>query len=221
MPEQTIIFLRSLILFFQMAAALTGLLLINKWKTTAMKLFIFYLLIITVCEIAGYYLGQKEMYIAKGYLYKYGVLPFEFFFFSFFFFQILSSKKSRTMIAAFVILFSISWIFETIFLDNQNLPFSSLSYSVGNVFLLVYLFNYFNQLTDSEKILSFYKEPLFWVSVGLLVFYLVSFPYYLIFNTIAKNYYRSIYLPYHLIVIFLNYLMYSIFTFAIICTKPK
>lgn len=218
--EQTIILLRSLILFFQIAAALTGLLLIKKWEKTTIRFFIIYLVVITTCEIAGYYLGKNELYIAKGYLYKYGVLPFEFLFFSFFFYKILATAKSRQLIATCVVLFLISWVFETVFLDDKNLPFSSLSYSVGNLFLLIYFFMYLNFLTDSEKLLSFYRDAVFWVVVGLLIFYLGSFPYYLVFNTIAKNYYKSIYLPYHLIVIFLNYIMYSIFIAALICTKP-
>lgn len=219
--EQTIILLRSLIIIFQIAAALTGLLLMNKWKTTPVRYFIIYLFVIALCEIAGYFLGENHLYITKGYLYKYGVLPFEFFFFSFFFYKILDSKISKRVITTCALLFLLCWIFEIIFLDNQYLPFSSFSYSVGNLFLLIYIFSYFNCLAVSEKILFFYKEPFFWITAGLMIFYLGSFPYYLIFNTIAKNYYRTIYLPYHLIVIFMNYLMYSIFTFALICTKPS
>lgn len=221
MSEEKIILLRSLIKFFELAAALTGLLLWKKWKISLIKYFVLYLLVICFCEFTGYFLTKGNMIVAKGYLYKFFVLPFEFSFYTFLFYKTLNDCVSKKIISVCYVSFILCWLFEILFLDKSSLPFSSFSYSVGNIFLLLIIFRYFSLLIKSNQLLSFFQEPIFWISIGAMIFYLGSFPYYLLFNTLAKNYYKDIYLPYHLIVIFMNYIMYTTFICTFIWTKPK
>jgi hypothetical protein len=221
MKESTIVFLRTSILLFQFIAALVGILLYKKWKGTSIKIIIQYLLIILMAESIGYLLGVYKLYTYNNMLYKYLVLPFEFFSIAYFYYSIALTTFQKKSTQFLAVLFTICWLIELFFLDNITLPFSSFSYSIGNVFFLIFVFNYGHQLLQSERLIQFYKQANFWISFAWLLFYLLSFPYYLLFNILAKQYYQSIYLPYHIIVIFLNYIMYSIFIGTLIWTKPR
>jgi hypothetical protein len=221
MSEQLIIELRYCIKYFELAAAITGLLFWKKWKHTEIRYLVIYLLIITLSEFTGNLLGRYNLYEAKGYLYKYFVLPFEFLFVTFFFFKISILPGKKKFFGGFTIIYVCAFIIERLFWDGIKLPFNSFSYSIGVVIFLSYIFSYLKNLVQSDELLDFYKLPSFWVVTGLFIFYLVSFPYYLLFNFLVKSYYKEIFLPYQVIVIFLNYIMYSIFIFNFIWTKPR
>jgi hypothetical protein len=221
MTEEEIIFFRSLIKFFEMAAAVSGLLFWQKWRVSPIRFLIIYLVIICLTEFTGFFLGKEGMYTAKNMLYKYFVLPFEFTFFLFLFGKHLPDVLSKKILRWSFIMFILCWISELLFIDKNWMPFSSFSYSAGNLFLLIIIFRYFAVLIKSEKLLLFYKEPQFWISAGALIFYLGSFPYYLLFNSLVKNYYEELYLPYHIIVIFLNCFMYGVFSITLLWAKPR
>jgi hypothetical protein len=221
MKESTIIFLRTAILFFQIVAAIVGILLYKKWKNASIEIIILYLVIIVLAELMGYSLGILKMYHYKNVLYKYLVLPFEFFSVAYFYYSIAINKFQKKSTLMLAVLFTICWLIELLFLDNISLPFSSFSYSIGNLFFLIFVFSYGYQLLQTDEFIQFYKQANFWISFAWLLFYLLSFPYYLLFNTLVQHYYKTIYLPYQCIVIFLNYIMYSIFIATLIWTKPK
>lgn len=219
MLEQLIIDLRPLIKYFELGAGLIGLLYFNKWKKSAFFVLPIYLIVISCSEFTGAWLrdiGRMDYYYI---LYKYFVLILEFITPVFIFSKsnLLNKKWLRLMI----VLFFLCWLAEVIFLTNSKLPFTSLSYSMGNIFLTIIIFMYFRQLIYGDGLLTFKQDSYFWYSVALLIFYLGSFPFYLLFNTLAKKYYLEIYLPYYLVVIFLNFIMYSLFAAMFIWTRPK
>lgn len=61
---------------------------------------------------------------------------------------------------------------------------------------------------------------LFWISLGLLIYYLGAFPYYGMRNVLAKEY-KEIYITYGYIIYVLDILMYVMFTISFIWGKPN
>ncbi len=221
MSEELIIELRYAIKYFELLAAVAGIIYLKKWRNDATRYLVLYLLVITAAEFLGNWFGRIEMYSAKNYLYKWFVLPFEFTFFTFFFYKIVKIQHQKFIFLMLVSVFICCFAFEKIFLDNVKLPMNSFSYSVSVIIILFFIFCYLKNLIRSSEILNFYKSSIFWIVTGLFIFYLISLPYYLLFNSLVKYYYKEIFLPYQLLVIILNYIMYTIFTANFIWTKAK
>lgn len=219
MLEQLIINLRPFVKYFELGAGLIGLLYSTKWKKSPFIILPFYLIAISCSEFFGAWLrdtGRTNYYYS---LYKYFVLILEFI--TPVFIYLRSGLLSKKWLGTIAAIFFLAWLAEVIFLTNSKLPFTSFSYSVGNILLSIIIFMYFRQLISGNQLLAFKRDPYFWYATGLLIFYLGSFPFYLLFNTLAIKFYKDIYLPYNLIVIFLNLTMYTLFSAMFIWTKPK
>ena len=72
----------------------------------------------------------------------------------------------------------------------------------------------------SDQVLNYRNSRMFWISIGLLIFYLGSLPLYGVWNTLAKNY-PAVFNTYWMVLINLNYLMYISFSISFIWGKQK
>jgi hypothetical protein len=146
------------------------------------------------------------------------IIPFEFLFFSWLFYKNLYKKP---IVIWGSCLYIFAYLLEHIlFKFKKDYFFFSFSYSIGNIILLIFILMYFYKLTYSERILFFYKEKMFWVALGCLIFYLGTFPYYGIFNLLLKNHYELL-VSYTWVEIFLDYTMYLLFAASFIWGKEK
>ena len=86
--------------------------------------------------------------------------------------------------------------------------------------MLILILSYFFQLVTSNSILNFKNNMLFWVCLGMLLYYLGTFPYFGLRNTFATNF-QDVFNTYTYIAYFLNALMYLMFTISFIWGKPN
>ena len=216
----TIQILRWLLNSVEIVSVIAGFLCWSKLKGTYWKWFPFYLLFIAAAELTGKYfslMGWKELNLG---LFNYLVIPVEFLFFYWLFYQ--SFKKSNYNWLPFfsTVVYLVCLLFDYLFLSKKQLWFLSFSYTIGNLLLLVLIFRFYYKMVTTDAILSFKENRLFWVSSGLLLFYLGSFPYYGLLNTMSHNY-PALCTTYRYVVIVLNILMYLMFTFSFIWGKPN
>jgi vacuolar-type H+-ATPase subunit I/STV1 len=89
---------------------------------------------------------------------------------------------------------------------------------LGSIFLIISILFYFIELLKSEKILVFHRLLLFWISVGLILFYAGTIPFMLKWNGYML-------IPgvhdLFLIVYILAITMYLIFSFGFIWSKKE
>nr|MBK9653417.1 hypothetical protein [Bacteroidota bacterium] len=138
-------------------------------------------------------------------------------FISWFFYKTLPAKfKTLPVISA--ALYCATLAIEKYNFDNADYFFESLSYTVGNLFILVYIIIYFIDLVRSENILKFNQLTTFWIALGMLIFYLGTFPFYGLYNELTKN--LVIFIPAAWVATSLNYIMYLMFTVGLIWGKP-
>ncbi|WP_299256074.1 hypothetical protein [uncultured Aquimarina sp.] len=78
--------------------------------------------------------------------------------------------------------FIINGFYENYFDQSQSLP-----YIIGAIFLLITIILYFIEILNSEEVLSAKKNLLFWISVGLLIYYVGNIPF-----RILRNYYAEV-----------------------------
>ena len=174
--------------FLELLASITGFAYWKNIKDTYWKWFPVYLLVIVISELIGVYLshGLKNSDL-NGILYNYFVIPLEFLFFIWLFAKYFESPNERRWAIGGAIIYSVSWIIEILFPKKKAVWFMSLSFTIGNIVLLILVILFFIRLVNSEKILHFKRSMMFWVALGVLIFPL-TFPFYALRNTLYIDY---------------------------------
>ncbi|WP_298500132.1 hypothetical protein [uncultured Algibacter sp.] len=218
----------------EILASVTGLLLYKKYKSTDVKFFIWFLVYLTVCDTLGNYteyihdggilnflegsiIDQSYCYWWYTTFWKIGAIMF----FAFYYRKILEKKlfKKIIQICSYIFL-TFSIIFIVLNWDDFFNKFFPAISVLGAVIIFLCTVFYFIEILQSEKILTFYKSINFYVSTAIFIWWLVVTPlvFYDIYMSNAD--WNFIFLRWQ-IYLFVNILMYSTFTFALIFCKPE
>lgn len=210
--------------FFELAAFLTGLACWKKYAGTYWKYFILFLGLICWNELLSWVFVKlmHDKPLNKNFFTYYGI-PLQFIFYFWLFYRQFLNKGYERLRLMPVIAFAIyvaSFFLELILLpEGTQKWFTSVSYTVGNLLLLVLILLYLLRFSRSAEIVHYKTSNMFWVSVGLMIFFLGSFPYYGLVNTLQK--YRQAFLQYWYLSFFFNYTMYIFFSISLLWGKPK
>lgn len=181
----------------------------SYWKS-----FPVFLIVLGVLDESGSIVSKHFGQVYVTYYYTLFIIPFQIIYFLW----ILNKnmKTDRRLHYLGLVLYFSSVIAEILIYRNNKSPyFMSLSYTVGNLVLLANILRYFYQLSISEKILTFFQERMFWISLGLLIFWLGALPYYGIFNFLYDSY-PGIFTFYYPFMMLFNYTMYTCFLVSFI-----
>jgi hypothetical protein len=175
--------------FFELLACLVGFANWHKIKNSYWKFFPMYLALIFISEIGAEYLYHilRLNYVSNN-IYFFFTMPLQFFFFFWLFSKWYHNLKERNWAYLGAAIYVVSWMAELLYLGESNLNLLSFSYTIGNIVLLVLILQFFIIFVKSDKILFYYHEPMFWVCLGLLIFYLMSLPFFGMWNTLRKQY---------------------------------
>ncbi len=204
----------------ELLACLVGFFYFKKLKNTYWAVFPFYLLFIVLAEYLGGYLRLQHKLLAANHFYNYLEIPVEFLFSFWLFYKAFKSTKYKWLPLACAITYLVSWAVDNAYLIGTRFAFYSFSYMIANVVMLVLLLFYFIQLVFSDAILTFRENMMFWVCLGMFIYYVGCFPYYGLRNTLAVNY-PLLYMKYSYLEYILNCTMYLLFTFSFIWGKPN
>lgn len=217
-------------------SAVTGLIYYKKYKHTNAKYFIWFLVYILFFEIlAGYTslvenhesLYDVKLYL-KGTIFEKNYWVYNLFwnilstlFISFYYLKVLKSKKYSFVVrcATYIfVLFSIGYVTFNMddFFYSNVIPIKIAAVSV--IFLCIMF--YFIEILNGDKILTFYRSFNFYVSTALLIWWLVTAPVMFYQIYFSKADWNFVFLRWQ-IFLFANFFMYSMFTVAIIYSKPE
>lgn len=199
-------------------AFIFGFLYFKKVKGTLWQYFPFYLLFILVGETLGYISKIKNDIVLNRALFQYIVIPGEFLFFFWLFYTSFSHKWQKYFSLGSSLIYLSILILNSVLVKNKVFAFFSISYTVGNLLLLIQILIFYLQLVSSNELLNFRTNRLFWVSLGLLIFYLGTFPFFGLIHVLYKSHYE-VYLVYKNIVMVLDSVMYIMFAISFIWGK--
>ncbi len=213
--------------FAELLAAVIGTIYFYKYKHTSLKYFLYLLWYITITEFFNWYIDENNitslLYIDdKGKEYNYWLINIldtvSFLVYYYIYFKWITDKKFKSWIKRFAILYVLLSIVNWRFVQNFFTELQSYLFIVGAIFLIISILFYFIELLKSEKIVVFHKNLLFWVSIGLLIYYAGNIPFAAEYNGYALI--SGIH-DLFLIVYILAILMYLIFTFGFIWSKKE
>ena len=216
----------------EILAAVTGLILFKKYKHTAAKYFILFLVYVIFIVFGGmysYYVVNNGIFsFLKGTLIEKNFWWFTIFwdigavtFFGWYYLKILRNKWHIKFLSVSLYVFIIVSVL-TILLSLPDffikpLPIISV---MGGIIILQCVFFYFLEVLQGDKISNFYKTLNFYISCVILVFWLIKTP--LVFY---EQYYRLLDMDYvrlrNFINLFVISFMYLTYTLALIWCEPE
>lgn len=211
---------------FELIAAISGSLYYKKVRDKRLRIFVHYLWLTFAVEVLGSYSYlmlnnydyqwfialKNSPFCANRWLYNiYSYLAMGFI--SIFYYNFMNTYKTRVTILATMGAYSVFTILYYTLTDaffKTTLPYH---FTISVAIICLYVLLYFLQLINSDKILYFYKMPSFYISVGLLLWYLCVIPLF-IFN----DYFKAINVDFlefrYLLLLFINLCAYTCFAFG-------
>ncbi len=217
--------IRDFVVYSELISAIVGTIYLYKYKNTYLKYFLLLLWYITVTELIGGYIVENKILVyidENGLVYNkwlHNIRRFVTFIILYYiYFKLLQTKVFKKWIKIFAIIFSIIYVLNWIFLQNFIKESPEIPQVLGSIFLVISILFYFIELLKSEKIMVFHRLLLFWISVGLLLFYTGTIPFMLKWNgyMLIPGVHKLF-----LIVYILAITMYLIFTFGFIWSKKE
>lgn len=223
-----------LVISLEFTAAFAGLYHLKKYKTgTYTKYLVYVLFFVAITELLCTYST-----IAKASEFKYfGFVegtPFQrnywihnvqlivtfSYFINYFRSRLRRGFLSRFM-SVLIWTFAITAIINLFVTDVYFTSISKYTYITGSIFLMVSILVYYFELLQSDNLLNFNKSLTFYVSVGLLIYYLSITPLFIYnnyYNSESSKAFNNFYL-YTLAVA--NVIMYGTFTLGFLLCKPN
>ncbi|ANF50127.1 hypothetical protein A0O34_06210 [Chryseobacterium glaciei] len=196
-------------------AALISVLYYNRIKNQYWKYFVFYLIFIFLCEAVGKW-GGKFMDYDKAAFYNYFVIPVQFTFF-YWLYASKSFGKPKLFITLSLV-YLLSFIPSELLFSTDKVMFS-LNYTLGCLILMILVVMEYYQQVNSSNILNFNKNPMFYINLGVTLFYIGTLPFWTFFAFIKT--YREIYDIYFAYFLISGIIMYLLFSISFIWGKQS
>lgn len=214
----------------ELIAAVAGSIYYIKTRDYKIKPFVWYLWIMVIVETIGMY-GyilqynfDNEIFIwIKNSVFCYNSWLYNLFnlatilLFGVFYNKLIKSKIDKNIIKLIIILYVIFSVLYFVFSGGFFIKSIPYDFLLSTFVVFVFVMLYYKQLLNSEKILFFYKSPYFYISSGLLLWFLCVTPLFIFdayFYEINQSFieFRSLYL------LIANIFLYVCFTFGFLYT---
>lgn len=207
-------FLQKGTVFSEGLCALVGWLYYAKLKDTYWKYFVWYCSVIFFNELFSYFVLDYYPYFRKYFYNWYGV-PIQFLFFFW-----LYAKKVLQMNRLFtvsVVLYFTTFI-STLFYGEKHELINSIGYILGCLLLLIMCVLEFNRQIRSDDIVNFKSNKMFYINLGVILFYTGTMPFYSFYMEIHQ-YSKVVYQGYSYFSLSADILLYLLFTASFIWGK--
>ena len=186
------------------------------YKDSPLKFLPFILLFTVVTEYLGLFV-KKVFQDANFVIYNIYYLLY-FLFFLYVFLKVIRGKKFKRCIEIGIGLFVIFYLRDLIFTNIYQTSFA-LSYIVGALVLIFCIILYYIEILQSSQVLIIKNDLLFWISVGLFLFYIGYLPIKILrtwFYEIGEFFLVLLLIQYSLITV-----MYVFFLIGFLWMKKK
>lgn len=189
-------------------AAIISLIYYNRGnKDGYWKYFSIYLILMFLSEAMGKW-GHLLVEYDKPKFFNYFVIPIEFLFF--YWLYAAKALGKPKLFYALSALYLLSFLPSEIFFTTKKVIFS-FNYTFGCLILMVLvIMEYYRQINSSE-ILNFSSNKMFYINLGVTLFYIGTLPFWTFFSLITKyEELYNVYFNYFLISGIIMYLLFSI-----------
>lgn len=174
LADDLISLLQNLTLYLETITAIFASVFYYKYRESYLKYFLLFSWYTVINECLGKFILQV-LELNNHIIYNVYLLIFFTYFLSVYS-HFLLKKKFKICVKYFIIIYLITFIIG-MFYENYFTQFQLRSYIIGSSVLIVSIIFYFIEILNSEKVLYVKQDLLVWISVGLLMFNIVTIPY--------------------------------------------
>jgi hypothetical protein len=208
----------GLIKYFELVTGIVGILCYKKYSNTFLRYFLYVLWLVILVEFTVSIL--KRHYGISPNNFVYNVLTsVQYVYYFLLYYKIISIDKYKRWVKGFLITFIVSVVINFVWFQKLHVTaaFHSYTFTFGAILLIVTIGLFLVEILNTEKVLYFKRYLMFWISVGLFVFYTGIIPFVLSLNllpallssdSLAINFFT------------LNVVMYTCFTIGFILSRP-
>lgn len=169
----------------EMLALLTSILCFKRIRNTPLLLFIPYLTLVVTTEMLGKYWGSTNNISLNIKLYNVTTV-LEFLFFYYLFYQCITKQIFKQLIIYFSVFYVTATVINQVFIQGFEV-FHSYTMLLGTIIIIVFVFFYFYDAFERKEPLYLLKEPMFWISTGIFLFYLGDFTFNLMLPYLSRH----------------------------------
>lgn len=208
--------LRTLGIIFQLITAVIGSIYFYKYKKTVLKYFLIVLWYVGINDVLGVIL--KNYFNVESVTIMYNIYYLVVFNYLMFLFRnYVSNLNHKRCILIFIILYTLSSIINSFF-ENYLEEAATMPYIIGASFVIVSIIFYYIDILNSEKVLYVNKNLLFWISIGVLIYYCGNIPFRIVRNYVGGLAGASIQ---YLVLLILTFVMNTCFIIGFIWSNNK
>jgi hypothetical protein len=167
-------------------------------------------------ELTGLYI-RGVMGIPNTRLFNF-TIPVEHFFYTYIFYKNFKTAAFRNIAGGFLVFIPLFALFNMTFIQG----FSNLNTNIllaGSCIMILLCCLYFVDLFRRDEEIVLVREPMFWITTGLLVFNMGELSYNLFMDYILKNRHDAKALLFLSIISVLIYVLYTIISIGLLCIK--
>ena len=207
--------LLKLLLFLEFISSFVALIYYNRIKKTYWKWFVLYLVVLFLSDYFIDYI-VKVVCLKKQQFYAFVNIPLQFLFF--YWLYAYKSLKRKELFWVFFLLYVLSFVPVELYFAKLKVVYS-FNYIIGSFLLMILVFLEFRKQIKNDDILEFKQNKMFYINVGIMLFYVGTLPFFGLYNLLLKE--PEIWNIYYLYFLLSNCLMYLLFTASFIWGKPK
>lgn len=186
----------------------------QKVKNTYWKWLVFYLVFIAVQELYFKY-NDVLLTVPKKYYFAYLGIPIQFLFL--FWLYAIKSLNYKSVFCIFSVVLMLTVIPIEIY--NELKTVNSLTITVGSLLLMILVFLEFQKQITNDDIIHFKQKRMFYINIGVLLFYVGCVPFFGLYNLIKKEHF--IWNNYYIYFLVSNCLLYVSYILSFVCGKKN
>lgn len=196
----------------ELVAAIVATLYFKKYKQSSEKYFLYFLWFTFFIAALGAVLKPYYPIIMSWVFSFFSFLSMIFYFY--WYYKILKSKYLKITVVIFASVFTL--ITTLAYILPNELKNQGYAIIIGSICILILTLFHFYQLLNSDEVLVIKHKLSFWISTGLLLFYVGIIPLVLLTKTLVIKPLSHI-----LILISLNLILYGCYVIGFIWTKKR
>lgn len=203
--------------YLELAAAIIGTIYYKKYSHTFLKYFLFLLWLVVGVEFSIWFLRQHYDQAFQNAL-VYNILTYiQFSYFFLLYYKIIKKKVYRKIVFALLILFAVSVALSLILnAGDVTSHFQSDTFTFGAAMLDITIGLFLVEILNSDKVLYFKKYLMFWISIGLVLYYTAIVPYFISLKFLPAFRSSDVW---SFIIFTLNLMMYGSFIIGFIVSR--
>lgn len=206
--------LSQLLLILEVLTAVVAVFYYNSLKSSHWKWLVVYLVYISLQELY-FFKNNSLLGLEKQTYYTYFGIPLEYLFL--FWLYAIQSLKKKGLFWLFSILVLATLI--PVVYTNFSKVIYSLKFTLGSFFLIILVLLEFNKQIAEDNILEFKKNKMFYINLGVLLFYVGCVPFMAFYSFFLKE--PSLWNTYYLYYVSSNCALYFLYLLSFICGKKN